>query len=122
VIGIKFRAVTEVVGRHGAHVGIGLSEARGSGIHNTLLLIVLVSTSDSMFWEDSWLVMSYTENSIRCYTIIVCYKSNIIKKVMTTSPPDITFMRDLIRQSLVAWNALPQHLATVQLSSETDEF
>jgi hypothetical protein len=55
VIGIKFRAVTKVVGRHGAHVGIGLSEARGSGIHNTLLLIVLVSTSDSMFWEDSWL-------------------------------------------------------------------
>jgi hypothetical protein len=41
---------------------------------------------------------------------------------MATSPPDVTFMRDLIGQRLVAWNALLQRLATVQLSSGPDEF
>jgi hypothetical protein len=41
---------------------------------------------------------------------------------MTTSHPDVTFRRDLIGQRLVAWNALLQHLATVQLSPEIDVF
>jgi hypothetical protein len=41
---------------------------------------------------------------------------------MTTSPPDITFMRYLIGQRLVAWNALLQRLATIQLLPVTNDF
>jgi hypothetical protein len=41
---------------------------------------------------------------------------------MATSPPDVTFRRDLIGPRLVAWNVLLQRLATVQLSPEIDVF
>jgi hypothetical protein len=41
---------------------------------------------------------------------------------MATSPPDITFRRDFVGQRRVAWNALLQRLATIQLSAESEEF
>jgi hypothetical protein len=41
---------------------------------------------------------------------------------MATSPPDVTFMRDLLGPRLVAWNALLQCLATVHLSPQPDKF
>jgi hypothetical protein len=78
--------------------------------------------SQIRFWEDSWLGNAPLREQYPALYNIVCYKSDTIKKVMATSPPDVTFMRDLIGQRLVAWNALLQHLATVQLSSGPDEF
>jgi hypothetical protein len=41
---------------------------------------------------------------------------------MATSPPDVTFRRDLLGPRLTAWNALLQRLETVQLSTGPDEF
>jgi hypothetical protein len=41
---------------------------------------------------------------------------------MDTSPPDVTFRRDLIGPILVAWNALLQRLDSIQLSAGPDEF
>jgi hypothetical protein len=41
---------------------------------------------------------------------------------MATSPPDVTFRRDLNGPKLVAWNALLQHLEPIQLSTRPDEF
>jgi hypothetical protein len=41
---------------------------------------------------------------------------------MATSPLDVTFRRYLLGPRLVAWNALLQRLATVQLSPKPDEF
>jgi hypothetical protein len=67
--------------------------------------------------------MPHSENSIQRYIILFVTKViPCIKKVMATSPPDVTFRRDLIGQRLVAWNAFLQRLATVQLSSGPDEF
>jgi hypothetical protein len=37
---------------------------------------------------------------------IVRHKSDTIATVMATSPPDVTFRRDLIDHRLEAWNAL----------------
>jgi hypothetical protein len=41
---------------------------------------------------------------------------------MATSPPDVTFRRDLIGPRLVAWNAILQRLDFIQLSAGPDEF
>jgi hypothetical protein len=41
---------------------------------------------------------------------------------MATSPPDVTIKRDLVGHRLVAWNALLQRLATIQLSTAPAEF
>jgi hypothetical protein len=40
---------------------------------------------------------------------------------MTTSPPEVTFRRELIGPRLVAWNALLQRLDSIQLSAGPDE-
>jgi hypothetical protein len=48
---------------------------------------------------------------------IVCHKSDNIATVIATSPPVVTFRRDLIAPRLDAWNALLQHLASIQISS-----
>jgi hypothetical protein len=53
---------------------------------------------------------------------IVHRKSDTIALVMATSPPDVTFRRDLIDPRLVTWNALLQHLEFIQLLTEPDEF
>jgi hypothetical protein len=62
-------------------------------------------------------IMSHSEISILLYSI-VRYKSDTIAKVMVTSPPDVTFRRDLLGPRLTDWNAL----LPVQLSSGSDEF
>jgi hypothetical protein len=41
---------------------------------------------------------------------------------MATSPPDVTFRRNLISPRLVAWNSLLLRLNDIQLSSGPDEF
>jgi hypothetical protein len=41
---------------------------------------------------------------------------------METSPPNMAFRRDLSGQRLVAWNALLQCLASIQLQDGHDEF
>jgi hypothetical protein len=41
---------------------------------------------------------------------------------METSPPNMTFRRDLVGPRLVAWNELIQRLASVQLLQGSDEF
>jgi hypothetical protein len=53
---------------------------------------------------------------------IVHRKSDIICTLMATSPPDVTFRRDLISPRLVAWNSLLIRLEDVQLSPGSDEF
>jgi hypothetical protein len=41
---------------------------------------------------------------------------------MATSPPTVTFRRDLIGPRLLAWNALLLRLESIQLSEGHDEF
>jgi hypothetical protein len=53
---------------------------------------------------------------------IVHHKNNTITKVIETSPPNLTFRRDLSGQKLVAWNVLLLRLANVHLRNESDEF
>jgi hypothetical protein len=41
---------------------------------------------------------------------------------METSPPNVTFRRDLSGQRLISWNDLIQHLAHIHLRKGFDEF
>jgi hypothetical protein len=53
---------------------------------------------------------------------VLCYKGDILQKVMESSPPSVTFRRDLIGPRLDSWNELLQRLDSIQLSTGTDEF
>ena len=49
-------------------------------------------------------------------------RSVTIAEVLSTSPPDVTFRRDLIGARLASWHALQERLAYIQLIDEHDEF
>ena len=53
---------------------------------------------------------------------IVRHKGDTIAKVMQSTPPNVTFRRNLIGPRLAAWNTLLGRLASVQLSQGPDEF
>jgi hypothetical protein len=74
------------------------------------------------FWEDKWLGNAPFHEQFPALYSTVRYKSDTTAKVMATSPPDVTFRRDLVGQRLAAWNALLQCLASIKLSTAPDEF
>jgi hypothetical protein len=74
------------------------------------------------FWEDKWLENASFHDQYHVVYNIVRHKSDTIAKIMATSSPYVSFMRDLIGPTLTAWNALLQRLASVQLSPGPDEF
>jgi hypothetical protein len=78
--------------------------------------------SQIRFWEDSWLGNSSLSKQYHVLYSIVRRKSDTIVIVMATSPPDVTFRRDLIGPRLQSWNVLLQRLDSIQLSTRTDEF
>jgi hypothetical protein len=53
---------------------------------------------------------------------IIRHKGDTIAKVMESSPPNVSFGRDLSGQRLVSWYALLHCLANIQLQSGHDEF
>jgi hypothetical protein len=61
--------------------------------------------SQIRFWEDKWLGNATLREQYHALYSIVRYKSDTIVKVMATSPPDVSFRRDLVGQRLVAWDA-----------------
>jgi hypothetical protein len=73
------------------------------------------------FWKDKWLGNATLREQSTLY-YIVWHKSDTIAKVLETSPPNVSFKRDLSSQRLVSWNSLLQCLANVQLQSGHDEF
>jgi hypothetical protein len=52
----------------------------------------------------------------------VCQKGDTIAKVLETSPPNMSFRRDLSGQRLVSSNPLLLRLANIQLQNGHDEF
>jgi hypothetical protein len=78
--------------------------------------------SEIRSWEDKWLGNATLREQYSALYSIVRYKGDTIAKVMETSPPNMTFRRDLSGQRLVFWNALLQRLANIQLQPVHDEF
>jgi hypothetical protein len=52
----------------------------------------------------------------------VHHKSKTTAKVLESSPPNISFRRDLFGSRLVSWNALIQRLDFVELVLGMDEY
>jgi hypothetical protein len=78
--------------------------------------------SQIRFREDSWLGNGPLREQYPAMYSIVRRKSDTIALVMATSPPNVTFRRDLIGPRLAAWNALLQCLESIQLLHGPDEF
>jgi hypothetical protein len=68
------------------------------------------------FWEDRWLGTTTLREQYPTLYNIVRYKGDTLQKVMETSPPTMTFRRDLIGPRLTSWNELLQMLASIQLA------
>jgi hypothetical protein len=62
--------------------------------------------SEIRFWEDKWIGNATLCEQYPALYSIVYHKGDTIAKVMKTSPPNVTFRRDLSGQRLVSWNAL----------------
>jgi hypothetical protein len=58
------------------------------------------------FWEDRWLGITTLREQYPPLYNIIHHKGDTIAKVMETSPPNVTFRRDLSRQRLIDWNVL----------------
>ena len=78
--------------------------------------------SQIRFWEDKWLGNNTLREQYPALYNIVRHKGDTLAKVMETSPPVMTFRRDLVGPRLASWNELLQRLASIQLSNGSDEF
>jgi hypothetical protein len=78
--------------------------------------------SQIRFWEDSWLENRPLSEQYPALYSIVRRESDTIVLVMATSPPSVTFRRDLYGQRIITWNSLLLRLESIQLSQGPDEF
>jgi hypothetical protein len=78
--------------------------------------------SEIRFWEDFWLGNLPLMDQYPALYSITRNKSDTIAEVLNTSPPNVTFRRDLIGACLASWHALQERLANLQLTDEHDEF
>jgi hypothetical protein len=72
--------------------------------------------SEIRFWEDKWLDTTTLREQYPALYSIVRHKEDTIAKVMESSPPNVTFRRDISGQRLVSWNALLQHFGKCPLT------
>ena len=74
------------------------------------------------FWEDKWLGTTTLREQYPALYNIVRHKGDTLQNVLESSPPSMTFRRDLIGPRLVAWNDLRRRLDPIHLVQGTDEF
>src|SRR5438105_4158864 len=74
------------------------------------------------FWEDKWLGVATLREQYPALYNIVRNKNDTIATVMETSPPNVSFRRDLVGSRLVDWYALLDQLDMIQLTQGSDEF
>jgi hypothetical protein len=105
-------ALSQVLWKSGdSHFGTGLMATKkhffGPGTFS------IKDGSEIRFWEDKWLgATSLCEQYPALYSI-VRHKGDTIAKILETSPPNVSFRRDLSGQRLVSWNALLLRLANI---------
>jgi hypothetical protein len=62
--------------------------------------------SEIRLWEDKWLGATSLREQYPALYSILHHKGDTTTKVLETSPPNVSFRRDLSGQRLVYWNAL----------------
>jgi hypothetical protein len=78
--------------------------------------------SQIRFWEGKWSGNATLREQYPCLYNIVRHKQDTIAEVLSTSPPNFSWRRDLIGQNLAAWNELIPLIANIVLCHERDEF
>jgi hypothetical protein len=75
----------------------------------------IMDGSEIRFWEDKWLGTTTLREKYPALYRIVRHKDVTLQDVMETSPPSMTFRRDVVGPRLASWNELLHKLASVQL-------
>ena len=78
--------------------------------------------SEIRFWEDTWLGNTPLKDQYPAFYTIAHGKSDTITVVLSTSPPNVSFRRDVLGPRLTSWHALQERLAAIQLVEGHDEF
>jgi hypothetical protein len=78
--------------------------------------------SEIRFWEDKWLGATTLREQYPALYRIIRHKDVTLQSVMVTSPPTMTFRRDVVGPRLTSWNELLQRLAPIQLVQGKDIF
>jgi hypothetical protein len=118
---IGSKALSHITWKPGdSHFWSGLMRTKNSFFRYGSFLIK--DGSEIRFWEDSWLGNEPLMEQYPALYRIACYKSDTIDVVMSATPPNVSFTRDLIGPRLASWHALQARLALIQLTDERDEF
>jgi hypothetical protein len=83
---------------------------------------IIQDGSQVSFWEDKRLGQSTLRQQYPCLYNIARHKQVTVAEVLSTSPPTLSWRRDLIGHKLVAWNNLLSHITNIVLSQQQDEF
>jgi hypothetical protein len=78
--------------------------------------------SQTRFWEDKWLGNATLREQHPCLYNIVRQKQDNVAEVLSSSPPNLSWHRNLIWQKLAAWNELIPCMANIILCHEWEEF
>ncbi|WVZ90623.1 hypothetical protein U9M48_036908 [Paspalum notatum var. saurae] len=78
--------------------------------------------SQVLFWEDIWLGPTPLRSQYPSLYNIARPKSTTIAEVLSSSPTNLSWRRDLVGPKLVAWNHLLPRIANIDLSQEPDHF
>jgi hypothetical protein len=69
--------------------------------------------SEIRFWEDKFLGATSLREQYPALYNIMRHKGDTIAKILETSPPNVSFRRDLSSQRLVSWNVLLLRLTNI---------
>ncbi|WVZ91839.1 hypothetical protein U9M48_037962 [Paspalum notatum var. saurae] len=78
--------------------------------------------SQVRFWEDIWLDSTPLRAQYPCLYNIARPKNITISEVLCSSPPNLSWRRDIVGPKLVAWNLLLSCIANITLVQEPDSF
>jgi hypothetical protein len=78
--------------------------------------------SEIRFWEDSWLGDEPLMDQYPALYRIARNKSDTIAVVLETTPPNVSFTRNLIGVRLANWHVLQERLTGIQLTDDRDVF
>ena len=82
----------------------------------------IMDGSEVRFWEDIWLGNASLREQYPALYAIARDKSNTIAQVLSSSPPNIWFRRDLIGPRLLSWHNLLSRLDSINLTQGRDVF
>ena len=83
---------------------------------------IVKNGSQVLFWEDKWLGNTTFRDQYPFLYNITRPKHVTIVEVLRTSPPNLSWRRDLIGPKLVAWNDMLSRIANISLGHEPDVF